>query len=182
MVSIEAGDVKILDTDLAILGCYNQEDGSGYIHCFLETFHPTYARMRNGNYRIYLAKSIRLGAAPEIIKTNFDPSDLHRFPTKPKYFSAENPYAVYDNISRYGVSLRPELLKMYAKYLGTSYRLFDSNLDMIEEYFSEETKCPYTNIIKLSDHEYHLLVKPQKMKRGDDENVFRYTVLNVDMS
>lgn len=157
-MNLEPGDVKYLDNNIAVLGCYNKEDGSGYIHCILQTFHPTYSRMKNGNYRIYLAKAVRLGAIPEIIRTNFKVDDLKKY-RQEKYFSINNPYTVYKNASEYGVSLRPELLKMYAKYLKISYRVFDANLDVIDQYYSEENKCPYMNVLKTSDNEYHLLVR-----------------------
>ena len=174
---VEHGDIKYLDENLAILGCYNQEDGSGYIHCLLESFHPTYVKTRSGNYRIYLAKSIRLGAIPEIIKENYKPEDLTKYRPGQRNFYIENPYSVYTNASSYGSPLRPELLHYYANYLGVSYRLFDANFDLIQQFKVEG--CPYTNIFKPSDDEYHLIVRLRRSKRDDPPNTVRYSITDV---
>ncbi len=178
---LQPGDVKFLSNNLAILGCYNEEDGSGYLHCLLESFHPTYSRMRNGNYRIYLAKSLRLGAIPEIIKTNYRVEDLFYYysdkTSGKRIFSIDDPYAVYQNASQYGVTLKPELLKLYAQFLRVSYRLFNVDLDLVEEYIDEDTQCPPTNIIKFSDEEYHLLIKPRGLRENSTK--LRYSVLDT---
>lgn len=174
---MQPGDVKFLSKDLAILGCYNEEDGSGYLHCLLESFHPTYIRMRNGNYRIYLAKSLRLGAIPEIIKTNYKIQDLYTHESKStNKFSIDDPYSVYENASQYGVNLNPQLLKYYAKYMRVSYALYNTDLDLIEDYIDDSTDCPQTSIIKFSDEEYHLLIRVLK---SPDKDFLSYSVLNI---
>lgn len=174
MPIVKPGVFMPLEGNSGILGCINEHDGSGFIHALLETYHPAYARLLSDQYRTHLAKSVRIGALPSILRTRFGSNPLCAD-------GCREARSLFNRAIAYGSPLPQTLLADYAKYLGVSYRLFDADLFMIEEFTPPDSDVQVRqgnektcNIITTADDEYHLLVDVIPSKRGDPEGFVRF--------
>lgn len=143
--------VKITDKE-GILGCINEHDGSGYLHALLEAYHPGYARLQSSYYRTNLAKSIRIGALPTILRTRYGSDPLCRE-------GCTEARTLFNKSIAFGSPLPEVLLQDYAQYLGVPYQLYDADFKLIEEYNPPGKKIAPCRIISTTEDEYHLVVK-----------------------
>lgn len=170
MPTVRPGVVAKLSDTAGILGCINEHDGTGFIHALLEAYHPGYTRMKSDHYRTNLAKSIRIGALPHVLRSRYGTDPLCKE-------GCNEARILFGKAIAYGSPLPSALLKNYAEYLGTPYRLYDANFELIEEFDTEDSKVTPCTIMMTNDDEYHLIVRLIPSKRGDKENTVRYRVL-----
>jgi len=175
MPTVKAGVVSRISDSQGILGCINEHDGSGYIHAMLEAFHPSYSRTENAHYRTNLAKSVRIGALPSVLRSRYGSDPLCAK-------GCSEARAVFNLAIAFGSPLPAILMHNYADYLGVAYRLYNAELQVIDDFLTTSTGITpksVCNIIATTDDEYHLLVKILPSKRGDSEDRVRFTVLDA---
>lgn len=167
MLTVQPGVVSLLNSgDIGILGCINKHDGSGFIHALLEAYHPAYAKLNSQHYRTHLAKSIRIGALPAVLRSRYGSEPLCAN-------GCLEARSLFNSAIAYGSPLPSELMRDYAQYLGVAYKLYDASLDLTEEYFPQSYDKKPCHIVMLSDNEYHLLVKIVSSQKGK----VRYEIL-----
>lgn len=173
MPTVMPGIVTPLSPDSGILGCINEHDGSGFVHALLEACHPAYSQLRSEHYRTHLAKSVRIGALPTILRDRYgaDPLSSQR--------SSESK-AVFNQAVAYGSPIPSILLRNYAEYLGVSYRLYDADLELMSEYEAPSGKTP-CHIIATTEDEYHLIVRLLPRRRGDKNGSVQFRVFDPSL-
>jgi hypothetical protein len=174
MPTVRPGVVAKISETGGILGCINEHDGTGFIHALLQSYHPGYSRMKSDQYRTNLAKSVRIGALPAVLRARYGSDPLCKE-------GCSEARAVFGQAVSYGSPLPPLLMKHYAEYLGTPYRLYDSNFQLIEEYEVPEHASVPCNIITTDEDEYHLVVRLAASKRGDKEGTVRFKILDESL-
>lgn len=159
MPTVQPGVILKVSDSEGILGCINDHDGSGYLHALLEAYHPGYAKINSAYYRTNLAKSVRIGALPAILRSRYGSDPLCRE-------GCTEARTLFNKSVAYGSPLPEVLLQDYAKYLGVPYKLYDAEFNLIEEYDPPGKKISPCRIISTTEDEYHLVVKilPQKGK------------------
>lgn len=198
MQYVKAGTVKLIDESYGILGCINENDGGGYIHALLNSYHPGYSQINQANYRIHLAKSIRIGALPKILKEYYGTDSLYvkEADTKKGFLRRPGEYVSEqkrkDNESKllfslsvsHGTSLPDFMLPYYADFLKVPYVLHDANLNVIDYKELPEGReyIEPCHIVKVTDSEYHLLVKLILSQQDDRVGTIRYKILDKDIS
>lgn len=170
MPTVRPGVVAKLSDKAGILGCINEHDGTGFIHALLEAYHPGYAAMKSDHYRTNLAKSVRIGALPDVLRARYGTDPLCKQ-------GCNEARILFSQAVAYGSPLPAPLLKTYAEYLGTPYRLYDANFKLIEQHVPRDSKVTPCSIVMTNEDEYHLLIRIVPSKRGDKENTVRFRVL-----
>lgn len=164
---------------IAILGCINEHDGSGFIHAMLHACHPAYAQISSPYYRTHLAKSVRIGALPSVLRI-----------LREEGIGRADEMLIFNTAIAYGSPLPIKLLRPYAEYLGVRYRLYNAALELIEESEAvntdreakKQSSSSYCNIIMTADDEYHLLVRTVPSVRGDKPGSVRFRALNSNLT
>ncbi len=174
MPLVRPGVVSKVSDKGGILGCINEHDGSGYLHALLEAYHPGYSRLRSDHYRTNLAKSVRIGALPSLLRARYGTDPLCKE-------GCAEARTLFNSAVAYGSPLPGVLLRDYAQYLGVPYRLYDANMQLTEEYDPPGKRITPCHIIAVSEEEYHLVVRLLPSKRGDKENTVRYKVLDESL-
>ena len=169
MPTIRPSVISILPNrrDVGILGCINEHDGTGFLHALLWAYHPGYSRQISPYYRVHLAKSIRIGALPSILRQRYGDRPLCAA-------GCAESRSLFNKAIAYGSPLPEELNQDYAKFLGASYRLYDADLRLIESYNSPTARVP-CHIIMTNEDEYHLLVRVAKR---DSEDAINFKILD----
>ncbi len=171
MPTVRPGVVAKISEKGGILGCINEHDGSGFIHALLEAYHPGYSRLQNDNYRSNLAKSVRIGALPEILRTRYGVD-----PLCPQ--GCAEARLLFNKAIAFGSPVPPVLFRSYAQYLGVPYRLYDANFVLRDQYDPPGKVTTSCHIIAASEDEYHLIVRLLPSRRGDPKGVVRYRILS----
>jgi hypothetical protein len=168
MPTVKPGVIFKLSPTVGILGCINEHDGSGYLHALLEAFHPGYARLRSDHYRTHLAKSVRIGAVPFVLRARYGADPLCTE-------GCADARMQFNKAMAFGSDLPEVLLKNYAEFLRVPYQLHDANLKVIDEYFPPGKNTTPCHIIMTTEDEYHLLVRLIPSAKGD---VIKFRVLD----